>query len=65
MRPEDLPRRARAISAGHFAPHIFASWRDAFLGRGGMEQETIEWAAALLAHNALLRAGEIGHPQER
>eukprot|EP00965_Chrysotila_dentata_P032599 1086308-Pleurochrysis_carterae.AAC.1 len=25
----------------------------------------MQWAAALLAHNLLLRAGEIGHPAER
>eukprot|EP00965_Chrysotila_dentata_P030211 1005566-Pleurochrysis_carterae.AAC.1 len=25
----------------------------------------VEWAAALLAHNLLLRAGELGRPDER
>eukprot|EP00965_Chrysotila_dentata_P108223 3574654-Pleurochrysis_carterae.AAC.2 len=63
MRKEDPPpgtrRLSRALGAAHFRAAAEAG------ARGCTEQSRLDWAAALLAHNLILRAGEIGHPQER
>eukprot|EP00965_Chrysotila_dentata_P035969 1197073-Pleurochrysis_carterae.AAC.1 len=63
MRLEDGPagtrRLSRAFRASHFLQLASAGY-DRRSPRG-----VVEWAAALLAHNLLLRGGEIGRPQER
>eukprot|EP00965_Chrysotila_dentata_P027006 896281-Pleurochrysis_carterae.AAC.1 len=60
---EDPPVGTRKLSRAFRAVHFQAlatgdGWQ-------GTARRRLEWAAALLAHNLLLRAGEIGHPQER
>eukprot|EP00965_Chrysotila_dentata_P106202 3507283-Pleurochrysis_carterae.AAC.1 len=63
MREEDGPtgkrRLSRAFRASHFAK-LAAAGYDRSSRRG-----VVEWAAALLAHNLLLRGGEIERPQTR
>eukprot|EP00965_Chrysotila_dentata_P013196 435477-Pleurochrysis_carterae.AAC.1 len=58
MRGEDGPpgsrRLSRAFRAAHFARFAAAGY-DCSSPRG-----VVEWAAALVAHNLLLRGGEIG-----
>eukprot|EP00965_Chrysotila_dentata_P123512 4082716-Pleurochrysis_carterae.AAC.1 len=60
---EDPPTGTRKLSRAFRAAHFRALAQKG--GWGGTAQRRLEWAAALLAHNLLLRAGEIGHPQER
>eukprot|EP00965_Chrysotila_dentata_P155235 5128905-Pleurochrysis_carterae.AAC.1 len=63
MRMEDGPPGGRKMSRGLRAAHFLrlaAAGYDRTYGRGMME-----WAAALVAHNLLLRRGEVGRPQER
>eukprot|EP00965_Chrysotila_dentata_P017018 564783-Pleurochrysis_carterae.AAC.1 len=56
MRQEDPPqgtrRLSRALRAQHFRAVLAAG------GWGGTPLARVEWAAALVAHNLLLRAGE-------
>eukprot|EP00965_Chrysotila_dentata_P260856 6214055-Pleurochrysis_carterae.AAC.2 len=63
MRQLDPPAGFRKLSRAFRAAHFRAA--AAAGARGGTEQSRMDWAAALLAHNLLLRAGEIGHPLER
>eukprot|EP00965_Chrysotila_dentata_P023741 786751-Pleurochrysis_carterae.AAC.1 len=63
MRQEDPPvgthRLSRAFRAQHFRAILDPG------GWGGTSRARQKWAAALIAHNLLLRAGEVGHPPER
>eukprot|EP00965_Chrysotila_dentata_P167382 5527262-Pleurochrysis_carterae.AAC.1 len=63
MRQQDPPQGSRRLSRAFRAAHFRAA--AAAGARGDTVQSRINWAAALLAHNLLLRAGEIGHPKER
>eukprot|EP00965_Chrysotila_dentata_P047450 1573782-Pleurochrysis_carterae.AAC.1 len=63
MRQQDPPAGSRKLSRAFRAAHFRAA--EAAGARGNTEQSRIDWAAALLAHNLLLRAGEVGHPRER
>eukprot|EP00965_Chrysotila_dentata_P050284 1666065-Pleurochrysis_carterae.AAC.1 len=63
MRMEDPPVGTRKLSRAFRAAHFRAL--ASTVGWSGTAQRRLEWAAALLAHNLLLPAGEIGHPQER
>eukprot|EP00965_Chrysotila_dentata_P054180 1798011-Pleurochrysis_carterae.AAC.1 len=63
MRQLDPPAGSRRLSRAFRAAYFRAA--EAAGARGDTEQSRIDWAAALLAHNLLLRAGEIGHPSER
>eukprot|EP00965_Chrysotila_dentata_P110444 3649122-Pleurochrysis_carterae.AAC.1 len=63
MRQEDPPTGTRKLSRGLRAHHMRqiagkGLWRET-------PQRRMEWAAALLAHNLLLRGGEIGRPDDR
>eukprot|EP00965_Chrysotila_dentata_P000193 6232-Pleurochrysis_carterae.AAC.1 len=63
MRAEDPPAGTRKLVRAWRAHHFrqlarTVDWRDT-------PERRVQWAAALLAHNLLLRAGEIGHPAER
>eukprot|EP00965_Chrysotila_dentata_P113693 3758519-Pleurochrysis_carterae.AAC.2 len=63
MRQEYPPQGTRELSRGFCAAHFRqvsneCDWRQT-------ARERVEWAAALLAHNLLLRSGEVGHPQDR
>eukprot|EP00965_Chrysotila_dentata_P174869 5773327-Pleurochrysis_carterae.AAC.1 len=63
MRQEDPPVGTRRLSRAFRAQHFRA-----VLDAGGWGRTTgtrMEWAAGLLAHDLLLRAGELGHPCER
>eukprot|EP00965_Chrysotila_dentata_P184147 6080172-Pleurochrysis_carterae.AAC.1 len=63
MRLEDGPAGTRKLSRAFRAAHctqLTAAGYDRRSARG-----VDEWAAALLAHNLLLRGGELGRPQER
>eukprot|EP00965_Chrysotila_dentata_P097109 3209717-Pleurochrysis_carterae.AAC.2 len=58
---EDPPTGTRKLSLAFSAAHFrelaeIGGWRGTVQGR-------LKWAAALLPHNLLLRAGEIGYPQ--
>eukprot|EP00965_Chrysotila_dentata_P039289 1305851-Pleurochrysis_carterae.AAC.1 len=59
----DPPAGSRRLSCAFRAAHFRAA--EAARACADTEQSRIDWAAALLAHNLLLRAGEIGHPLER
>eukprot|EP00965_Chrysotila_dentata_P087257 2880970-Pleurochrysis_carterae.AAC.1 len=63
MRMEDAPSATRKLSRAFRAQHFRAVVRAG--GWGGSTRAHMEWAAALLAHNLLLRAGQIGRPAER
>eukprot|EP00965_Chrysotila_dentata_P082932 2736411-Pleurochrysis_carterae.AAC.1 len=63
MRAEDLPTGTRKLVCAWRAHH-FRQLADLVDYRDTPERR-MQWAAALLAHNLLLRAGEIGHPAER
>eukprot|EP00965_Chrysotila_dentata_P136949 4529843-Pleurochrysis_carterae.AAC.1 len=63
MRQLDPPAGARKLSRAFRAVNFRAA--EAAGARGDTEQSRRDWAAALLANNLLLRAGEIGHPRER
>eukprot|EP00965_Chrysotila_dentata_P042744 1419109-Pleurochrysis_carterae.AAC.1 len=63
MRQLDPPAGARKLSRAFRAAHFRAA--AAAGARGDTEQSRVDWAAALLAHNLLLRAGELGHPDDR
>eukprot|EP00965_Chrysotila_dentata_P186234 6149177-Pleurochrysis_carterae.AAC.1 len=63
MRQEDPPQGTRKLSRAFRAQH-FRAVLDAG-GWDGTPRARVEWAAALIAHNLLLRAGEVGHPTER
>eukprot|EP00965_Chrysotila_dentata_P182127 6013943-Pleurochrysis_carterae.AAC.1 len=56
MRMEDPPAGTRKLSREFRAQHFRAAVEAG--GWGGTEHARMEWAAALLAHNLLLRAGE-------
>ena len=59
MRKEDGPRGQRARSLGIRAQTIAAA--ATVLDRGSVVG-AVEWAAAVIAHNAVLRGGEVGVP---
>eukprot|EP00965_Chrysotila_dentata_P093751 3098817-Pleurochrysis_carterae.AAC.1 len=63
MRRLDPPAGVRKLSRAFRVAHFRAA--EAAGARGITEQSRMDWAAALLAQNLLLRAGEVGHPQER
>eukprot|EP00965_Chrysotila_dentata_P027478 912475-Pleurochrysis_carterae.AAC.1 len=56
MRQEDPPQGTRRLSRAFRAQHFRAVLEAG--GWGGTPQVRVEWAAALIAHNLLLRAGE-------
>eukprot|EP00965_Chrysotila_dentata_P039638 1317685-Pleurochrysis_carterae.AAC.2 len=57
--PTGTRKLVRAWRAHHFRRLVtLVDWRDT-------PERRTQWAAALLAHNLLLRAGEIGHPRRR
>eukprot|EP00965_Chrysotila_dentata_P127408 4213417-Pleurochrysis_carterae.AAC.2 len=63
MRQVDPPAGTRKLSRAFKAGHLRAA---AAAGvRSNTEQSRMDWAAALLAHNLLLRAGELSHPDDR
>ena len=59
MRKEDGPRGERARSLGIRADTLRAA---ALVWDFESTEATVDWAAAVLAHNALLRGGEVGIP---
>eukprot|EP00965_Chrysotila_dentata_P079689 2628288-Pleurochrysis_carterae.AAC.1 len=63
MRKEDPPTGTRRPSRGSRAQHFQAIARAG--GWGDSARARMERAAALLAHNLLLREGEVGYPTER
>ena len=61
MRREEGPRGDRRLRRGLRAEHLQAA-AEAGYDRGSCEQAFIDWAAVVLAHNLLLRGGEVGVP---
>ena len=61
MRREDAPKGERRISRGLRAAMMVAAAAAGF-SRMASTQAAIDWAAALAAHNLMLRGGEVGVP---